>query len=856
MIFGIVALAATGFGVLAYRAQMQADAQRARAVQAEVAAVAQRDEALHQRNAALVSQSRYLAKSADELVTAGTARAAIALLRAALPDPAKGDDRPLVTEAIASAYNALYHNRERGRMAMPADATAVASDGAGTEIIIAAPDKIYVRNGLDPAKERVLAHDFGRAARLVLAPGGERLAMIAPDGTIAVRELATNKELLRHAGEGAGTNVYFMRGADLLLASDGNQHVWHLFDVKSGRELATRRFGEKPGAAVVPLIDAAHDLLVLVADDQVRRLSLDDLSDVAQSKLEHADQFAMASSPDGNAIYVAAAKGLLDGNYLILDPQTLAVQRTFGSLVGGVARFLAVSSDGKVLALHGRIGLDFVEIATGARVHVVERGEAVRGKFLKPWDYIAYGPNGFVRRYSPLLGIELASYRTIDTGSIEQIDVLGDGRGFLTLSDRPSVTSWTFDAQGISREYAVPLVIAGKDTGKPTPIEASFVPYLRSEMLAAYAGFHEVRRWNLETGEMRLVRSKNPHSEPVEQLASVASGTVVVATKSGRLEIYADRPGDGPPAAELAAEPWAYLGELDTARVLGVSKAGAATVIDVSSPAQPKLVPVPALGSCVAQWSLPGLGVCVGADGTFRMIDGAGSLIADWPKESPVSWHYAFASTDRKLMAMNYANGDLVLRTIPDGRTVRRLKLTMKFSGAQLRLVAQSPVLSDEDRAKIRAGATELEVPAGANRLSISQDTRYLAAAMPNRTIKVVDLGSGEIREMDTGIEGIADAIVFSPSGHLLAAVERGGSSALNVYEVATGQRIASIPLTYQGGPKLARLSSGHGFAALDPTGRIVVDPIFDNPRDLIAYLAREFPEGLTPAQRRAYFVE
>jgi hypothetical protein len=31
---------------------------------------------------------------------------------------------------------------------------------------------------------------------------------------------------------------------------------------------------------------------------------------------------------------------------------------------------------------------------------------------------------------------------------------------------------------------------------------------------------------------------------------------------------------------------------------------------------------------------------------------------------------------------------------------------------------------------------------------------------------------------------------------------------------------------------------------------------VFENPQDLIAYLAREFPEPLTPQQRRAFFIE
>ena len=35
-----------------------------------------------------------------------------------------------------------------------------------------------------------------------------------------------------------------------------------------------------------------------------------------------------------------------------------------------------------------------------------------------------------------------------------------------------------------------------------------------------------------------------------------------------------------------------------------------------------------------------------------------------------------------------------------------------------------------------------------------------------------------------------------------------------------------------------------------------MVHPVFQDVQDLIAYLAREFPEPLTPRQRRAYFIE
>jgi energy-coupling factor transporter ATP-binding protein EcfA2 len=199
VVFGLVALAASGFGAVAYLAS-------ARALQAERLASAQRDEAVKQRNLALrglEAQSRYLAGAADDEVKDGNYRGAMALLLVALPDPAGGNVRPPVREAVASAYRALYANRERGRLELPADASAVTSDADAQTIVIGTADRLIVRHGQTSEGQQVLPHQFGAPARLVLAPGGRQVAMIGKDGSVAVRDLAGNKELLRSAGEGA-----------------------------------------------------------------------------------------------------------------------------------------------------------------------------------------------------------------------------------------------------------------------------------------------------------------------------------------------------------------------------------------------------------------------------------------------------------------------------------------------------------------------------------------------------------------------------------------------------------------------------------------------------------------------------
>ena len=66
-----------------------------------------------------------------------------------------------------------------------------------------------------------------------------------------------------------------------------------------------------------------------------------------------------------------------------------------------------MSQDSKLLAIHGVIGIDFFDVKSGERLyHMLASQAAIRGRFFRT-DYVAYGLHGFVRRYSPELGLEL-----------------------------------------------------------------------------------------------------------------------------------------------------------------------------------------------------------------------------------------------------------------------------------------------------------------------------------------------------------------------------------------------------------------------------------------------------------------
>ena len=855
IMFGIIALAATGFGVLAYRAQHLANRETTRAVAAESTAVKQRDEALRQRNAALISQSRYLASEADDLVKDGNVRGAISLLRVALPDPARGNKRPLVQDAIVSAYNALYSNRERGRMNMPQGATAVTSDGHASEFVIATADHIFIRHGMSDTGQREIAQDFGPPAQLVLSPKGDRLAMIGKNGTVSVWDLHSARQLFRRASADSGAEAFFVGGGVGLLVRSANQSDWILLDATTGQELGRREFTAAPQVPVQSVVDSRHGIIVVIAGQQLHRLSLEDLKDTASVGIAAAQQYAATVSPDGKAIYLAAAKSLLDGQILVFDSTTLALQRTFGRVVGG-ARYLAVSDSGKLLALHGLIGIDFFDLSTYERLyHMLAGSDAARGVFVGGGDYIAYGPNGFVRRYAPELGIEVGAYRTIDGGTIQQVDELSDHGGFVTISDRPSVTSWTFETETTSQEFSVPFFLFGKDTGIATPAEAFSIASDRKHYLVSYID-RSARWWDLETGSNGLVREADIKAQSVTEAASLGAGTFVLAEKSGRLLIYTKSVGTSHAAATLATEPVSYLGDVDADRILMVSKTGDAEFIDLATPPKPKLIPLHQFGGCVQTATDHGFAICLTRDGAIRVLRTSDSRIVFEEAQPPdAKITSAELSPNGDLIAVCDSKGRLTVRSVADRALLGRYQLTMELKGNDLKAAATSSLLTDADREKIRNGATELIVPAGANLLRFSPSGDLIAVAMPDRSLRIINVRSGATHRLPSR-KTLAKALAFSAGGRLLAVVAQSQYQTLDVYEVATDTRLASISLSNQISPELVNLADGHGFVTVDKRGLILVHPVFENDEDLISYLARKFPERLTPAQRRAYFIQ
>ena len=458
--------------------------------------------------------------------------------------------------------------------------------------------------------------------------------MIGRGGAVEVRELASNNVLARHKGEGAGTRVAFLQGGNRLLIMDAGQKNLHLVDIAGGNEIATRSLSGSNGKPIVALIAPDADLLAFIDDEQLIRLSIDDLKEAATFKIEDADEYAMALAPDKTTIYLAAAKVILNGRLMALDSKTLALQRTFGRVFWG-AKGMSLSSRWNVLALRGLGGVDFYDIKAGERVsHVSANFPMVGGRFLggsNDSDYVGFGSDGSIRRWAPELGTDTAGYMTIDGGAIEQLDPLPDRSGFLSISDRPSITNWAYEARSISKEYSTPLVVNGIHLNMLTPLAAYNFSTIRDEVTASYIG-NVVQRWNVESGVMKIVKQAGPKEEAIDHVAGLQNGISVIGRPSGQIQIYSDADGAAQPVGALKFEPLGYLGELGASHAFLVTKSGAAARLDVSTPSEPKIEMLPALAKCAGKVAIPGFAVCLSADGHMRILrDADATLAADWP---------------------------------------------------------------------------------------------------------------------------------------------------------------------------------------------------------------------------------
>jgi hypothetical protein len=855
------AMTITGLTALTIWAMVE----RQRAVTAEHVAVEQRDEAVRQRNAALVAQSLHLTEAAGKLQEQGATTLAMKLLLAALPDKQAGNDRPLVADTILAAYDGLYGERKIANITLPPNASAAVLSATGDRLVAVTEKAMTIIDPRTGKTLREIPNPGGLAVKALLTADATRIALLRDNGEMRVQDLKTGDIVVSNPGFGAAPFMAFVdadRGI-LIQSADGQNLI--RIDLVT-KTVATRHFTE---ARTISVSDGGN-LLMIVADGMVRRLSPGDLTDHASRPTGKDILFAFTKVPGENgAIAMGAGDGALKGRLAFLDPDTLAERKSVGLPLGTVSDVTA-STIIKQIAVNVAPNLVYIDTENNRTLPGTNIPHGLVGHYVasgyRNYDYYAlYGEHGVSRLETP--GSDLHYfYRSEDGGTVNQLIMDPDGQVFTTVTATPAATRWSSKDISLRKKLAlefeikgfhIPLVVS-QFTGSP-------------DLTLGGAQYSDgsFRVWDPIAGTDRIAVPASPARAKNFSIFAWAkdSKSVAIGGKDGEVALHsfandADKTAKAFTAKAFDAAVAAILPTSPT-RVAVQSAAGALARVDRSGEA----LTVKALagpGACpVAAISEAGI-LCERKDGAleFRDLDDGKIL---WTHSSPNqhAGHTAVGiDAASRRAAFVDSKGLMTVRSLPDGAVLQTVQIFGILSGPMMMMAVKSPMLDQEERDAILKGAREVKVKIQANWLKFAPDGRHMVVAMPEHSLQWIDLtdGSARVIARSDDFTGLARGNnssftdgVFSAHGTQFAAIARNG---LLVYDFDLEQIVFSRSSElHSDTSKVFATSGGSGFMTSDALALAML-PVFERTDDLVALIKQRYPGGLTPKQRHLFHAE
>lgn len=309
----VLAIAAAGAGLWAYRQQQQAERATIQAEAEKEKAELATIQAETEKKKADVTQSRYLSGQAFQLISRDDHVTAMLLSLAALPDVSAGPDggkqgaRPFVQEAEQSLFAAVSANRERPALLEHAAAvTGVAYSPDGRHIVTSSADNsARVWKAASGERTLTLTGHAGAVRSVAYSADGNSIATASDDGTVRLWDGAAGREkmVLQGHSDGARAAAFSPDGRRVASASaDATVRVW---DADSGQSQLVLRGHDASLASVVFSPDGAR--ILSGSDDGTARI-WDATTGLPIATLEgHTGEVhAAAFSPDGRRIATAS----------------------------------------------------------------------------------------------------------------------------------------------------------------------------------------------------------------------------------------------------------------------------------------------------------------------------------------------------------------------------------------------------------------------------------------------------------------------------------------------------------------------------------------------------------------------
>ena len=458
-------------------------------------------------------------------------------------------------------------------------------------------------------------------------------------------------------------------------------------------------------------------------------------------------------SLDGRELATFSAEGLgtavaeLEGDYRTWHLPDGATARLGKGALGEGDRAVALSGDGRCLAVASAIGVWLYEAATSRAMALLPtEGQVHSVAFSRDGTLAAGLHDGQVELWEVETGERVGTLRHADRGPVT-VACSRDGTALASASWDQVIKLWDVETRGVIGTWEVP-----RETENYRDISVAFSP----DGTRLVSGFQDgtVRLWDVAA--QTEVATLEGHTDRVASVSFSPDGTLL-ASAGGR--------------DDRTVRLWHVAGQTEVATLRGHD--GEVRSVSFSSPD----------GATLASGS---------RDRTVKLWDVSAHREMATLEEHEGPVHSVTFSRDGATLVSGAADGTVLLRDVETGNAARLsghgslFSIALSPDGTLLASGSGEGMVRLWD-AGTRARMATLEGhEVRATSLSFSPDGALLASGSWDRTVKLWDAGTRELVETLEGHRGGITSVSFSPDGATLASAGGLNDATVRLWDLGT----------------------------------------------------------------------
>ena len=452
---------------------------------------------------------------------------------------------------------------------------------------------------------------------------------------------------------------------------------------------------------------------------------------------------------------VGTAVAELEGDYRTWHLPTAATVRLGKGALGESDRAVALSADGRCLAVASGIGVWLYEASTSRALALLPTESAVHSVAFSLGGTLAAGlDNGQVELWEVETGERITTLRHADWGRVTSVAFSRDGTALASGSWDQVIKVWDVETRREVGTWEVP-----REGNSLWPLSVAFSP----DGTRLVSGFQDgtVRLWDIAT--QTELATLEGHTDRVTSVSFSPDGGLLASAG-----------GWSDPTVRL----WDAATQTEVATLRGHT--GEVRSVSFSSPD----------GGTLASGS---------SDRTVRLWDvAAQELIATLEEHSgPV--HSVSFSRDGATLISGAADGRVLLRDVETGNAAG---LSGHGSLSSMALSPDGDLLASgyqDGTVRLWDAATRTRIAtleghtSGVGSASFSSDGALLASGSWDRTVKLWNVGTRELVGTLEGHTSGVNAVAFSPDDATLASAGGWNDATVRLWDVATRTEIATL---------------------------------------------------------------